>query len=552
MDIPDQSISVIVLAAASQASPRAIGFHSKDAGFLNVGTKLAIDRIASFFSDKQNMQIYLAVVDADKPIYSLNPFSNVLPFSVGHTDSACDTLDIILQAVTTDWCLINPITAVPTSHLSSEGAIYFGHEQIPRENWSGMTMVGREQPIFHSKEDPESYGLHSFPFTGRIYSRTESIRCAVEDLGDSDRFDLLSVAAVLFQRGQATIRHEKWLDAGHLATYADSKLLSISSRFFNRLNYDKMTNTISKRSRNKQKLELEGRFLDQASPSLSRYFPALISSTLSGDEWKLEMEYIGYPTLSEIFLYGQIGLNGWRRIINSLIQAFDAFYAGPALHVEEVSWLYSIKTIERQNLLEELLDQEPSHPLNAIYLSPFRVNDISYPCLKDAFRLTIDRLMPFERERSLYIGHGDLCFNNILVDPLFGTLKFIDPKAAIHKETGICGLMDPLYDLAKLNHSFCGLYDSVVNDLYSLQHSLESGYTFRVFAPKDFRIILRMFQDMLLLERVDEAICTLATANLFLSMLPLHRDDPERMVALSIIGTTLLIHENLKPLSLVS
>ena len=58
--------------------------------------------------------------------------------------------------------------------------------------------------------------------------------------------------------------------------------------------------------------------------------------------------------------------------------------------------------------------------------------------------------------------------NNILVDPINGRINLIDPKADIHKRLNLCGVMDNFYDISKLNHSFEGFYDSVVNNLYYL------------------------------------------------------------------------------------
>jgi hypothetical protein len=545
MTIPRQDVTVLVLAAGSQVYGPAMGQAVQEPAFLNVGTKLAIERIVSFFREKQNVRTLLAVVDANREIFQLRPYDSVSTVSVGKTSSVCDSILSALDSITTDWCLVNPVTAVPTSHLSATGAIYFGKDQIPRENWSSMTLHGRDKPIFHSKATHDLTGLPSYPFTGRIYARTEMIRFAIEELAANERIDLLNLAAALFHHGEVMIRYERWLDAGHAATFADSRVLSISSRFFNRLTYDKSANTIRKRSSESTKLELEGRFFAEAPPTVKRYFPTVINSREVGGSWELEMEYIGYPSLAEVFLYGNIGLNAWRRIIYSLGQAFDSFYGGIPLYTEKTSWLYSSKSLERQQALEAILEREPDHPLHLLNHSSFSVNGITFPSLRDAFSIIVERLTAFEFSRPLHIGHGDLCFNNILVDPLFGTLKLIDPRAALHRQTGICGLMDPLYDLAKLNHSFMGLYDSVVNGLYILRHNEDSTLSFRVYKPKNYEIVLSMFQDMLLLERVDETTCTLITSSLFLSLLPLHREDPDRMVALAILGSALLFTGNL-------
>lgn len=544
-----QKIAVIVPAAApSTRQEEKIG--TADAAFLNIGTNLAIERISSFFASKPNVCLVLGVINSDKQIFSLRPFESIKVVGVGNTASVCDTILSLLDCAPGDWCLINPITTIPTSHLSAAGAIYFGQEQIPKENWASMTLHGKQKPLFHAKTEEASIGLPSFPFTGRIYARKEDIRTAIDELGQEQRQDLIYLAEALFKHGHAAIRYERWLDAGHEATYADSKLLAISSRFFNSLSYDKATNTIRKRSEQKDKVSLEGRFYSECPPSLKRYFPLVLDSTDKGDYWELALEYIGYPSLAEVFLYGNIGLNCWRRVIKALSHAFDDFYSKSYVYRYNASWLYSDKTASRQNALEEILHQVPDHYLRLAYYSGFTVNGLDFPPVKEGFRILQDNLKVIETSRPLCIGHGDLCFNNILIDPIYGSLKLIDPKATLDEATGQCGLMDPLYDLSKLNHSFMGLYDSIVNNLYSLLAAKPFEFKFFIYTPANFEYILGVFQDELLLERIDEQICKLATANLFLSMLPLHKENPQRMLALAIVGMAILFYGNINKLHL--
>ena len=56
---------------------------------------------------------------------------------------------------------------------------------------------------------------------------------------------------------------------------------------------------------------------------------------------------------------------------------------------------------------------------------------------------TFDSLMKFlkgyEKNLKQYIGHGDLCFNNILVDQISGCIKLIDPKAYWDKKINLFG-----------------------------------------------------------------------------------------------------------------
>jgi hypothetical protein len=521
-----------------------------DPAFLNVGTKLAIERIISFYSNKPNVKTLLAVNDPNQAIFRLNPYESTSQVKVGITSSVGETVLRSLVHVETEWCLINPITTIPTSHLSTEGAIYFGQDQLPKENWSSITLSDVDTPLFHEKSSEATKGILSHPFTGRIYAQTHAIKQVLLELNPNQLNDLLFLAEGLFRSGLARIRYERWLDAGHAATYPDSKLVSISSRYFNSLHYEASTNSITKVSADKEKLRLEGKFYSSSPPSIRRYFPVVINSADVGEKWELEMEYIGYPSLAEIFLYSGTGISGWKRIMHNLRVAYDAFYGSDAAVVDESKWLYSVKTSQRQLQLESLLSENPCHPLAPVYWNSFKLNGRSHPSLESIFEINRRNLLSLEGKRPLHVGHGDMCFNNILVDPIFGSLKLIDPRAQVHNESDICGLIDPLYDLAKLNHSFSGLYDAVVNNLYCLQFHDEASVDLQIFAPPDYHLLLRLFQDMIMLEKSDQSLCNIATVNLFLSMLPLHKDDPQRMLALALVGSTFLLEGSVNSLLL--
>ena len=129
----------------------------------------------------------------------LKPFKNTKIIGVGSTSSASETLLHLLSHVSGEWCLINPITAVPTTHLSAEGAIYFGQEQIPKEDWASITLQSAGKPIFHARDVVDAYGQPSFPFTGRIYAKKEQIRTALTGLTTEQKSDLVYLAKSLFE-----------------------------------------------------------------------------------------------------------------------------------------------------------------------------------------------------------------------------------------------------------------------------------------------------------------------------------------------------------------
>ena len=127
----------------------------------------------------------------------------------------------------------------------------------------------------------------------------------------------------------------------------------------------------------------------------------------------------------------------------------------------------------------------------------------------------------------MVVGHGDPCFSNVLYDQQRYLLKLIDPKGAV-SESDLW--THPLYDLCKISHSVLGDYDFINNGLYRVGFSdnnelqLSCGHTNHdALKPLFLRRVLAM--------GIDPRIMRLGEASLFLSMLPLHIDYPNKVMA---------------------
>ncbi len=200
--------------------------------------------------------------------------------------------------------------------------------------------------------------------------------------------------------------------------------------------------------------------------------------------------------------------------------------------------------------MEKIIELEGYEIIKEIYYSEFTVNNSSHRPLKDTFNFLLNKLENFEKERPIYFGHGDLCFNNILVDPINGRINLIDPKAERHDNLKLYGLVDSAYDISKLNHSFEGLYDSIVNNLYKVENIEQNKFYFQVYKPQDYEFINNQFKEKIIKNRINKDDLKILTGNLFLSMLPLHIDDPLRMLALAIVGSMYVSNDNLSEIHL--
>lgn len=125
------------------------------------------------------------------------------------------------------------------------------------------------------------------------------------------------------------------------------------------------------------------------------------------------------------------------------------------------------------------------------------------------------------------VGHGDPCFSNILYDQQQYLLKLIDPKGATTEEDL---WTHPLYDLCKISHSVLGDYDFINNGLYNVGFADNNDLVLN-FSHTNHASLKPIFVDQVKAMGHDVRIMRLGEASLFLSMLPLHIDYPNKVLA---------------------
>ena len=135
----------------------------------------------------------------------------------------------------------------------------------------------------------------------------------------------------------------------------------------------------------------------------------------------------------------------------------------------------------------------------------------------------INRLYP-SRQHELVIGHGDLCFSNILYSREASLLKLIDPKGAVTEEEMYT---DAYYDLAKLSHSICGCYDFFNSGLYQI--TMDRDMKLCLSIDTDAASYVQIFRSYLEENGFVYTKVRLLEASLFLSMLPYHMDQPGKV-----------------------
>ena len=320
-----------------------------------------------------------------------------------------------------------------------------------------------------------------------------------------------------------------WFDFGHKSGVTKAQNHFYNSREFNSLYTDPIRSIITKRSTNIQKLRDEWDWYRSLPNELQTLIPRILSFNDDIDTASLTMEMYGYPPLSELFIYGNLGIEEWELIVRRLFEVHKLFESYTSLlQIENYISLYKEKTSQRiedlrqQNIIwEEILNYQ------SIIINRKNYKNINQ--LKDQLNKCLDQLI---LTAKVTIIHGDYCLSNILFDSKTLLCKLIDPRGRL-KEKTIYG--DPRYDIAKLRHSIVGGYDFIVHGLFKIQRNgnkfiyIQSNIEFKDKLEEVFNKTTQKFG-----YRQDEI--ELIEALLFLTMIPLHKDSLDRQMMFYVIA----------------
>lgn len=324
----------------------------------------------------------------------------------------------------------------------------------------------------------------------------------------------------------------EWFDFGNIDNLINAKQRLLQSRFFNSLSVDPILNTITKVSDFDRKLRDELNWYKLLPPVLQVLSPRIISEKEVDGKLNLVQEYYGYPTLAELYLFSDLSIDTWRSIFKRLLTLHHTFQNFPhQLRVEELQKIYLNKTYERIDLLctdpyWEAFFAREEIVYNGKVLKNFRL-------LSEPLSLAVSKLIS---QTKGCIIHGDFCFSNILYDLNNQIIRLIDPRGSFG-EPGIYG--DPRYDMAKLRHSIAGMYDYIVSDLFEITE-IENGFEGKLFNDSSHGDLIAEFDTLLFDFGYNPKEIELIEGLLFISMLPLHQDKPQRQKMMYVTGLKLL------------
>ncbi len=315
------------------------------------------------------------------------------------------------------------------------------------------------------------------------------------------------------------------LDCGHLKTFYSSRRSLAAARQFNSLVME--SEIVRKTSLDNLKIDAEANWLRTIPSELQPFTIRLIENFRDQKSGEYSTLYANYPTVSELYL-ARTPRVVWTRILESCLEYLDK--ASVYLSTKVMSpfpWLVIGK-------LRERISQYPDHlPSDKI---PLEINDKKVGTLESIVGY-LAKIVEAEKRRPACIMHGDFCFSNMLYDIRSDRIQLIDPRGLIRNEATIYG--DIRYDIAKLGHSMVGRYDQILGE--KLQSDM-AGSAFRLIIPSDEQrdwLSDTFLNSQIGAERFDSPAVKAAIVSIFLSMVPLHSEDPERQRTLFANGLRL-------------
>jgi hypothetical protein len=418
------------------------------------------------------------------------------PVHILHGDTlvdgvALDRTDVIAAADTSDgysWAEIDLIDARVVSLTTVEG---------------GST-GGRHKPV--------ACGYFAF-------ARSMSLlRCLTRANGDF----IAGLNRYCAEHEVGTTSVMAWLDFGHVQTFFRSRRDITTARAFNSLRIDSCV--ARKWSQDGTKMRAEARWLAGVPPSLRPYCVRLIDSgeDASGTSF-YETEYEYLPTVAELFVYGLNPRTTWTAIMASCTEFLQlcAAFPGPPSVESSLMALTKIKTASRLTQFA----RSSGFDIHA----ETHLGGRPLPSLASiADRLAA--VLATSPGGTQSVMHGDFCFSNILFNARTRRIRVIDPRG--HVEAGVPTIYgDSRYDLAKLAHSIVGRYDQIVAGRYA---SDRRGHEFDIAfeaLPHDDWVAGMLGAIVVHGTRGDSFEVSAIMIGLFLSMLPLHDDRPDRQNA---------------------
>lgn len=310
------------------------------------------------------------------------------------------------------------------------------------------------------------------------------------------------------------------VDIGIIGNFIQCVTGNFDSRYFNSLMGNEYT--LVKSSTNKEKIKAEYTFYHLLPDDMKMWFvmPFDYQETENGASYTMERLYM--TDLAIKWVHGSIDENEFENLMDKYFHFFASRHTRECSKEEYdriSNSLYVVKVKERIAALKKLPRYDKVQKLLDV------PGNMDIDILADKYFALKHKIEEKKRYPLIsVIGHGDPCFANTMYNKSTKTLKFIDPKGALKEEDL---WTNAYYDVAKLSHSICGRYDFFNNALFDIR--IDENFNYELDIPFDNSKYMDIFRRKAEDNGFDYLTIRIYEASLFLSMLPLHIDNPHKV-----------------------
>ncbi len=401
-------------------------------------------------------------------------------------------------------------------------------EELGRERYKDARIVHIFSDMLITDGDAARLSFRKLRYVDTVYTMKSDGKPAAAFFPDTDSYTEFCRDIAAGKRPGELVREYKddfeaegLVDIGNIANFIQCVTGNFDSRYFNSLKGNEYT--IVKTSANKKKIHAEYMFYHLLPEDMKYWFVLPFDYKETKDEASYTMERLHMTDLSIKWVHGSMDEDEFSELMDKYFYFFGCRHkkkcsreeykkTADALYVKKVKdRTEALKKLKEYAKIEELLKMSTDES----------IDDIAgrYFALKEKAEKKA------ETKNELVIGHGDPCFANTLYNKSTKTLKFIDPRGA---ETEEELWTDPYYDVAKLSHSVCGSYDFFNNALFDIR--INEDFKAELELPAVNRLYLQIFERKLKDNGFDPVLVRIYEASLFLSMLPLHMDNPQKVL----------------------
>jgi hypothetical protein len=313
------------------------------------------------------------------------------------------------------------------------------------------------------------------------------------------------------------MKNFRWWDFGHIHTYFQSKSIISTARSFNEVvNTRRLTHKVSE---DWVKIDAEAAWFENLPGPMRPYTAAFAGRITKEGRSGYRTEFLYLNTLADLYVFGKPSGPVWYSIFEACLEFLNTAAQFSQGQTEGTGSLYLDKTLSR---LEQFAEAS-GFDIEA----PCVLNGRSLPSLIE-IALSSSQAIDALAYRAVLV-HGDFCFSNVFYDFRARSIKVIDPRG-INAKGGRALYGDQRYDVAKLHHSVIGGYDLIIAGRYQLA---SDGHDFTFKIPFGDRQAIQEHFRALTHQGIQfggQEIHAISI-HLFLSMLPLHADRPDRQRA---------------------